>query len=532
VAWVSATVLGQKRLHGHRARWGSRPQSMEVDVDAGPLSRNRNMAIAALVSLLVVGASVTYSGALSAQSKPGGAELATQQPAAVKSAWVAISAAQAKLEKLRATAPNARVTTIVAPPGPVPTKLPALTKSGVPSLTPLTGSGPSLESLGSPTMTAQGGAECSEYSTAASGATLQVGYTRYHSGFQMTTPPNCFETWASYSWKIPGRYTRLTAEVGYNYNNSCLGSTLAFLGNDGAPLQFTSEGGEPVSSLLLPDSGVASVSVDVAGNSYFTVNISFTCGNVYSIVDVLDDALSSQLPKPPPRSSPSEVVNGFSATSAKDAYSVAERQMLMKLPKVSMVVVSGTPVCTLQASAATKVRNGLLISWTIAPSATFLHMSSAGRRAAAQVIEKYLMGLLARSKSLYLGVLRADRVPLQSNVDLANWWAVRVQSVSTTGSLMTFQVANTATTSTISWNNVFGVSSSASEALAPAALASLLYYTKNIAPFPSITRTRARVQSRLRDRSFHQEALRFPVTCSLCSTRLTPSARVGTSGSD
>ncbi len=215
--------------------------------------------------------------------------------------------------------------------------------------------------------------------------------------------------------------------------------------------------------------------------TYFTVNISFTCGNVYSIIDVLGDALSSQSQKPPPRPSPSELVNGFSATIAKDAYSVAERQMLVKLPRYTVVKSSGTPVCTLQASAATKVQNGLLISWTIAPSATFLHENSAGRRADAEVVQKYLLGLLSESKSVYLGILRADRVPLQSNVDLASWWAVRVQSVSTTGSLMTFQVANTATTSTISWTNVFGVSSSASEAMAPEALAGLLYYTKNIA---------------------------------------------------
>ncbi len=91
-------------------------------MDAGLLSRHRKVAIAAAVSLLVVGASVSYSGALSAQSTPSGADLATQHLASMKPAWTAISAAQAKLEKLRATAPNAQVTTIVAPPGPVPTK--------------------------------------------------------------------------------------------------------------------------------------------------------------------------------------------------------------------------------------------------------------------------------------------------------------------------------------------------------------------------------------------------------------------------
>jgi hypothetical protein len=182
-------------------------------------------------------------------------------------------------------------------------------------------------------------------------------------------------------------------------------------------------------------------------------------------------------------------VNGFSATAAKDPYSVAERQMLAEIPALAVVPASGSRVWTLQAVAANQVQNstGLLIIWTIAPSAPFIHEASAQGLAGAQLADTYLAGLLKRSKNLYLAALQADRVPVQGSVGLGSWWGVEVRSMSTTGALMTFQIAATATTSTATWSNVSGISSSASQAMAPEALANLLYYTKSIAVLPGST---------------------------------------------
>jgi hypothetical protein len=188
---------------------------------------------------------------------------------------------------------------------------------------------------------------------------------------------------------------------------------------------------------------------------------------------------------------PPVTVNGFSVTSVSTAYEVAEHQMLMHLSAHAVVSAAPTQsaaVCTLQASAANEVQNGagLLIIWTVAPSAQFIHETSSQRLGGAQVVEQYLTSLLKSSRNLYLAALQADQVPLQGP-DLASWWGVEVRSISTTGSLMTFQIATTATTSTTSWSDVPGVSSSASQAMAPEALANLLYYTKNIAVLPGLT---------------------------------------------
>ena len=184
-----------------------------------------------------------------------------------------------------------------------------------------------------------------------------------------------------------------------------------------------------------------------------------------------------------------KTVNGFQVTSSNSAYSVAERQMLAKVQGAGVVPASGTPVCTLQAVSANQVQNGagLQIVWTIAPSAQFIHETASQRMAGAQLVQQYLTGLLRSSRDLYLAALQADRVPLQGSSDLASWWGVRVQSISTIGSLMSFQIAQTGTTATMTWSNVPGVSSSASEALAPEALANLLYYTKSVAVLPATT---------------------------------------------
>jgi hypothetical protein len=186
----------------------------------------------------------------------------------------------------------------------------------------------------------------------------------------------------------------------------------------------------------------------------------------------------------------SETVNGFAVASSNDPYSVAVRQMLAKVPESAVVPASGVPVCTLQALAAEQVKNGagLLIIWTIAPSSQFISETSTTRQARAQLVEQYLTDLLTRSRSLYLAALQADRVPLQGSADFANWWGVRVESRSTTGANMNFQIAKAGTTSTITWGNVVGVTST-SAAAAPEALASLLYYTKKIAVLPGSTST-------------------------------------------
>ena len=51
---------------------------------------------------------------------------------------------------------------------------------------------------------------------------------------------------------------------------------------------------------------------------------------------------------------------------------------------------------------------------------------------------------------------------------------------------MTFQVAKTGATSAITWTNVYGVSST-NQALAPQALANLLYYSRTVAGGPGST---------------------------------------------
>jgi Protein of unknown function (DUF642) len=183
-----------------------------------------------------------------------------------------------------------------------------------------------------------------------------------------------------------------------------------------------------------------------------------------------------------------EPVNGFQATDANDPYSVAERQMLTKAPGTAVVPATGVPLFALRAVAADQVQHGagLLIIWTIAPSAQFVHQGSAARQKAAQLVEADLTALLNSTRGLYLAALQADRVPLQGTSDLSTWWGVEVRSLSTTGSLMTFQIAKTEATSTITWTNVYGITSSSTtnQALAPEALANLLYYSKTVAGGP------------------------------------------------
>jgi len=177
-----------------------------------------------------------------------------------------------------------------------------------------------------------------------------------------------------------------------------------------------------------------------------------------------------------------EVVNGFAVSSSSGVYASTVRQMASKIPGTAVVTASGTPVCTLQAADAEQVNSGtgLLIIWTIAPTSRFVKEPSATRQARAQVVETYLVGLLKRSRNLYVGLLQAARIPPQGDA----WWGVEVQSTSTIGSPMSFETASAGTKTTMTWSNVPGVTSTA-PALAAEALANLLYYTKSIATLPA-----------------------------------------------
>ncbi|HTT92463.1 MAG TPA: DUF642 domain-containing protein [Acidimicrobiales bacterium] len=178
----------------------------------------------------------------------------------------------------------------------------------------------------------------------------------------------------------------------------------------------------------------------------------------------------------------SQTVNGFTAASGTNPYDVAERAMLTKIPATASVPASN-PVCAVQALAANQVLTGagLQLVWNIAPTDGFIHAAPAAREAGAAAVAKYLMNLLRSSKRLYVADLQADRVPLPTTGGLANWWAVRVQSVSTTGALMSFQIALTKSGTTTTWANVPSAPVAASQAMAPEALANLLYYSKTIA---------------------------------------------------
>jgi Protein of unknown function (DUF642) len=179
----------------------------------------------------------------------------------------------------------------------------------------------------------------------------------------------------------------------------------------------------------------------------------------------------------------SEVVNGFASTSSSDPYSVAERQMLAKLTARSTFPSTGTPVCSFQAIAAEQENNGLglLVVWGISPSPQFIKEPPAQRQSEARLVQQYLVGLLSSTKDLYLDALKADRVPIEGGTpNLASWWGVRIQSMSTTDQLMSFEISKSGASSWMAWDNVYGVTS-INQALAPKALDNLLYYTQDVA---------------------------------------------------
>ena len=175
-------------------------------------------------------------------------------------------------------------------------------------------------------------------------------------------------------------------------------------------------------------------------------------------------------------------VNGFVAPGLTGPFGSAEATMLKHVPSVAKIP-SSASVCTVQALAANQVNGGagLQLVWTIAPSAAYLKESGPARASSAQAVEQYLTSLVAKSMSLYTAALQAERVPEAGANDLANSWSVEVQSVSTTGPLMTFSLTTSKAGTVPAWSNVPGVPSSASKAMAATALANLLYYSKTVA---------------------------------------------------
>jgi hypothetical protein len=175
-------------------------------------------------------------------------------------------------------------------------------------------------------------------------------------------------------------------------------------------------------------------------------------------------------------------INGFKAANLTGPYGTAEASMLKRLPGMAKVP-SSAPDCTIQASAANQVGGGagLQLVWTAAPTAAYLKKTSSARVTAGDTVEQYLTNLGTKSMNLYSAALQSARVPEAGAHDLANSWSVEVQSISTTGSLMSFSLAISKAGVVPTWTNVPGVPSAASKAMAPTALANLLYYAKTVA---------------------------------------------------
>jgi hypothetical protein len=183
------------------------------------------------------------------------------------------------------------------------------------------------------------------------------------------------------------------------------------------------------------------------------------------------------------------VANGFVASGLGGLYGTAEKQMLEKTPAHVVVKVSGKPVCVLQALSATQAKGGtgLQVAWTVAPTSQFVHATSTERQTAATTVYQSLVSLSTSSKNAYLAALKAgkaalqaQRMPVPGGNGLSNSWAVQVQSVSTSGKAMNFQITTTSAGTKATWANIPTVTST-SQLEAPMALATLLYYTKALA---------------------------------------------------
>ncbi len=254
----------------------------------------RALCLVGTMALLILG--FLWGGDLLASAQPStsGADLAQQYLAALGPAGTAISTAEARLKALPITASVAQVQAVVAPLPKALGPLEALVKSGAPSPTRT-----SLQSRGSPTIVGQEDVNCNGYSTPASGGHLVIAGTEYQDGFQMFGPYHCDEAYAGYTWQIGTKYKSFQAQVGYDLNNSCKGSSVKFLGNGSDPLPFTSNG-HLRESLPIPATGLASVSVNLSLQTQLTVQVYFGCSlSLFanelaypSHVDVVNDVLS------------------------------------------------------------------------------------------------------------------------------------------------------------------------------------------------------------------------------------------------
>jgi hypothetical protein len=181
-------------------------------MNPGPLFRHQK-AVALMLPVLATSAALNASASLPAAQMPvSGATLAQQYLADLKPAATGIAAAEAKLRALPVTASVAQVRAIVAPLAPELAKVESLSASQPAAAT----TGPGLETLGHPTVAFSGFCGASaKYASSSKGAVLQVGYTRYRSGFQSSGSFGC-RGWINDTWSVPGKYTHFTADVGYS----------------------------------------------------------------------------------------------------------------------------------------------------------------------------------------------------------------------------------------------------------------------------------------------------------------------------
>jgi hypothetical protein len=255
------------------------------------LRRGHALCLIGATALLIPG--FLWGGDLLAGAQPStsGAGLAQQYLSALGPAGTAISTAEAKLKALAITATVAQVKAVVAPLPKALGPLETLTQGGGSSPT-----GPSLQSLGKPTIEGTSDAACHAYSTPASGGHLIVEGIEYEDGFQISTSCTGGGEYGDYTWEIGTKYTSLKVQVGYDLSNSSLGSTIRFLGNHGEYLPFVSNG-RIVEAMRLPAKGLASVSVNLTQQSQLTVRIIYdsfcdagTCAA--SAIDLVNDTLS------------------------------------------------------------------------------------------------------------------------------------------------------------------------------------------------------------------------------------------------
>lgn len=187
----------------------------------------------------------------------------------------------------------------------------------------------------------------------------------------------------------------------------------------------------------------------------------------------------------------SENVNGFKVQESgapvplSGPYGLAEVRMLAKVPATATVTTQGRPVAALTAASASQspAGTGLVITLSEAPTSSFLEGSSAQQSAGASAMLKYLSTLLSSSYSAYQAALQAERIPLGPTLPLTKSWGVRIEAVSTTGKLMTFEVAQANPTTgafTYSETGVSAFSGRLTAATASAAIRDMLYYTKGV----------------------------------------------------